>query len=493
MRRSVSGLAALSLVLVAAPTASASTFEPGPCPQASGPGLESASCGSLVVPENRANPSGPTIRLAVAIIPAQSQTPAPDPVVFMSGGPGSAASPQAQELINSGLNRDRDLIIMDQRGQLFDTPNLDCPEVDPGWTRRSVGLTSYGGRALHLFEQATQKCHDRLVAEGVDLGAYNTTESAADFADLRTALGIAEWNVYGLSYGTDLALTYMRQYPQGVRSVTIDAVTPPDVANLGWPWTSIKEGTGALFRACAAQPRCAKRYPHLRRTWIGLVKELEANPITTQVRSDGKRVKVVLDGAAVLNITPALITTDASTVPAKIAALAGGDASGFAQDRLKFFGATGLAVGMTNSVLCSEWVAYERPSNPRRQGRKAFPNLPGSVLAQPPGLTFQAEACPIWDVAPAPPAIRAPLTASPIPTLVLNGSFDALTGAQWARYAAEKLGNATLVIVPGVGHGALYASTCAQSVEVSFLVNPGAPDLGCVPGMRVRPFKIARR
>jgi pimeloyl-ACP methyl ester carboxylesterase len=76
---------------------------------------------------------------------------------------------------------------------------------------------------------AARACYQRMVAAWADLGAYNTTEYAADVADLRVALGIREWNVFGVSYGSNLAMTLMREHPQGIRSVTVDSVEPPEV------------------------------------------------------------------------------------------------------------------------------------------------------------------------------------------------------------------------------------------------------------------------
>jgi hypothetical protein len=89
---------------------------------ASIPGLKAARCGDLVVPENRARPTGRTIRLAVAIVPPVSATPASDPVVYLAGGPGGSAIAAAPGLIDAGLNRDRELILMDQRGVGFSNP-----------------------------------------------------------------------------------------------------------------------------------------------------------------------------------------------------------------------------------------------------------------------------------------------------------------------------------------------------------------------------------
>ena len=105
-----------------------------------------------------------------------------------------------------------------------------------------------------LHVAATKACHDRLVSEGIDLSAYNTLENIEDFVDLRRVLKVPKWSIFGTSYGTYVALTLMRLHPENLVSVTIDSVTPPSVASLGWTWSSAGEGFNNLFDACAAQP-----------------------------------------------------------------------------------------------------------------------------------------------------------------------------------------------------------------------------------------------
>ena len=122
---------------------------------------------------------------------------------------------------------------------------------------------------------AAQACNRRLVATGIDLGAYNTTENAADFADLRVALRIPKWNVFGDSYGTNLAMTLMRQHPQGIRSVTIDSVEPPEVVTAGSFAPNAREGFDRLFGACMAQPQCWPHSPGMAEMFTKLVRRLE--------------------------------------------------------------------------------------------------------------------------------------------------------------------------------------------------------------------------
>ena len=175
-------------------------FEPTACPTKPVPTTlpANARCGFLVVPQNRAKPDGRTIDLTVGIVPAASRHPAPDPLVYLAGGPGGYPLGEAQILIAAGFNRDRELIIISQRGDLYGPPNPapTCPEADRAF-QRTLGLPLDGSQATRLNVAGARACFQRLIAAGSDLGAYNTTENAADVADLRVALGIRQWNVFG--------------------------------------------------------------------------------------------------------------------------------------------------------------------------------------------------------------------------------------------------------------------------------------------------------
>lgn len=143
------------------------------------------------------------------------------------------------------------------------------------------------------------------------------------------ALGIGEWNVFGTSYGTNLAMTLMRQHPQGIRSVTLDSVEPPEVvaANVFAP--NAREGFDNLFRACMEQAECWPRRPGIAQTFTNLVRQLEAGPVTAWVEpsAGGPPVQVVLDGGRLVNwlIDESFHTPDYRNVPAMIAELNNGD------------------------------------------------------------------------------------------------------------------------------------------------------------------------
>ncbi|MER5933856.1 alpha/beta hydrolase [Streptomyces sp. NPDC002054] len=498
----VTGL--LVTCLLAAPPAQAQSragagadtgFVPGPCPKTPEPieALEGARCGTLTVPENRTKPGSRTIRLGVAIVPAASGTPKPDPIVWLAGGPGDDAVGEAKMAIDGGLNRDRDVIFMSQRGTYSADPTALCPNIDE-FNARTVGLVSGAPSTERLHVEATKACRDRLAARGLDLSAYNDTESAADYEDLRTALGIKQWNLFGISYGTHLALTSMRLHPEGLRSVGIDGILPPSRAGSAATWSSARQGFDGLFKACADQPACNKRYPNLSATFDRLVRELEAKPVTTTVTLPGhdKPVKVVLDGGALVNwMTSA--THVAEQVPAALDELSNGNPQRIAQQwaggKLSPQAMGRVAHGLVYGVFCSEWTPYESQQQALRGGQDAFPTFPRSVQAQAPQLTFLRPDCAVWNVPAAPRSIR-DATRGDIPTLAISGGFDSQTGADNGPYVARTLSRAKVVTVPYEPHVVFATSKCAQEITVSFFDNPAAPKTGCLNSLEPPEFEI---
>jgi pimeloyl-ACP methyl ester carboxylesterase len=458
-------------------------FVPGPCPATPQPvpELQGAHCGVLVVPEDRTKADGRTLRLAVAIVASQTQPPAADPIVFLMGGPGGDAIVDPPIAQNVGLNHDRDLILMSQRGTHSSQPALTCPEIDNFFARR-VGLVYDAASTGDGYVKAVTACHDRL-AGGADLAAFNSTESSYDLADLRTALGIKQWNMFSHSYGTDLALMYMRHDPQGIRSVILDGVVPPPLATPGWTWSSAREAFDNMMSVCTAQPACQARYPNLADTFVSLVNQLEAHPVRTTVNPPGVGdTTVVLDGGALLNWFTTMATHFPDDAPAAMDDLMHGNAQRVAEQWASAWvnpsrvGIMGW--GLTLSVWCREWVPFESADDQLRAAQQVFAALPDSVRAQAPQLPFLRQACAAWNVPKGPDEVRA-VTDSDIPALVLSGSYDGQTGAQWGSYVAQRLPHATVVTVPGVGHGA-YADGCGARVIASFFDNPQQPDIGCV-------------
>jgi len=476
----------------AAPSATPAQFIAGPCPATPKPValLARARCGVLVVPEDRTRPDGRKVRLSVAVVPARTQPAAADPIVFLQGGPGVDGVMYPPVVKDVDIDRNRDLILTAPRGNWSSQPSMMCPEIEAFEIRR-VGMVYGAASTGEQHAQAARACHDRLAA-GADLAAFNTIESANDLADLRRALGIRQWNVFSVSYGTNLALTYMRVDPDGIRSVVLDGVTPPSAASPGWTWSSVREAFDNMTNACVAQPACNARYPNLARTFIDQVRRLEAQPVTTTVAVPNVGdVKVVLDGSALLDWFATTATNAAAGFPEAVDQLAHGNPRPIAEKvatKADTAQAVLVAEGLPINIFCREWIPHESLEEEQRLARRAFPDFPDSVRAQAPLMPFMRDVCKAWSVPKGPDAVRA-ITASAIPTLVLSGGYDAQTGPQWGRYVAGHLSHPTVVTVPGWPHG-VYHQPCAARVIASFFDNPRQADTGCVASIQPPAYTI---
>ncbi|MGB8565420.1 MAG: hypothetical protein WCD83_18715, partial [Pseudolabrys sp.] len=152
-------------------TATVPRFEPAPCPKLQGAEtLADASCGYLVVPEDRSRPDGRTIRLMVATYPARSPEKRADPVIYLAGGPGDIAPLDVNALIAANFIRDRDILVVSQRGTMFSEPALTCAAVDD-FARELLSLRFYSEATKRAHLAATEACNRELAATGADLSA----------------------------------------------------------------------------------------------------------------------------------------------------------------------------------------------------------------------------------------------------------------------------------------------------------------------------------
>jgi len=277
----------------------ASTRETSPrrCPVALPVGEvegETLVCGILTVPENYSAPGDRTIEITYAVLFSRSLSPAPDPVVHLVGGPGISGIATLEDRIRmfETLRRSRDIIIFDQRGAQYSS-RLDCKpyfrvlteqlEEDEEIAALFANLQGQDGETpLDVLQTqiAMSACASGLQRElGVDLSQYNSAASVRDTANLVQALGYDSFNLYGISYGTRLALTMMRDRPNGIRSVILDSAYPLQIDNYENTTNLNEEVILQLFADCEADPACATTYPDLRRQFGTLLTTIEAAPI----------------------------------------------------------------------------------------------------------------------------------------------------------------------------------------------------------------------
>jgi pimeloyl-ACP methyl ester carboxylesterase len=216
------------------------------------------------------------------VVHAASGHPAPDPIVFLDGGPSfGGISTFALDLYFAGASyaADHDLVLVDTRGTGLSTPNLACPELDQAELDAFYAPPSVNAQGLPIYRRALRDCRSRLVGGGAQLSLYNTAESAADIEALRQSLGVRQWNLFALSADGSLGLTYLRLFPNGIRSAVIDSgMSTQMLWGLEYD-RGLAEELESIFSGCAANTACRNAYPGIRHRFYKLVHHLQRHPV----------------------------------------------------------------------------------------------------------------------------------------------------------------------------------------------------------------------
>jgi pimeloyl-ACP methyl ester carboxylesterase len=490
MSRRLFAFAALALsALGFYPSAAQSTprFEAADC-SFSSPRYQ-VQCGDLIVPEDRSNPADTkTIKLAVAILKSTSSTPAPDPVIYLEGGPGASDIKSPDFIIDAVAATylpQRDVLLFDQRGIGASQPALDCPEItDLSYQVLDQELSI--DQSLQMYNDAAKACASRLKNEGINLAAYTSAQSAADVADLRAALGYQQVNLVGISYGTRLALTVMRDHPEGIRSVIIDSVVPLQVSGFD-VGQNADRAFNALFDACAADTTCNAKYPDLNDVFYNLVDQLNRQPAHFQLPDPRHRglLDAVGDGNALMGaVFQAMYSSEfIPHLPAAIYAVKDGDytlLSYMTYSQLSELDQ--ISEGMYLSVQCSEEYPFDTPETVNALLAKLSPQLQNFARlgdVDPSVFTM----CQAWGTKQPNPVENQPVTSS-IPTLVMSGSLDPITPPAYGKMAAATLSNGHFFEYPSLGHGTSIADDCPRNMAAQFIDDPTrAPDSSCIAAM----------
>ena len=184
-------------------------------------------------------------------------------------------------------------------------------------------------------------------------------------------------NLYGLSYGTNLAPQTMRDHPEGMGTVVFDSVLPPQQNVVQNGWDSAARSCRAIFDACAADASCARAYPDVSAVFTRLVNELSAHPRTVTVKrqTTGEDVQVVIDGYTLASGVVAAASQspgELAQVPSIIDNLASGDGREAATFLLQANPNKIVSYGLQLGVICSEWAARTDPARVLAVGRSAL-------------------------------------------------------------------------------------------------------------------------
>jgi pimeloyl-ACP methyl ester carboxylesterase len=438
------------------------TIALSPCLIAGSP----ARCGTLQVAENPNDPGGPRIGLSVAVLKAQSGHAKPDPVFWFAGWGSGGVSDDAGAVASAfaGLNWDRDVVFIDQRGTGSSKLVCNLP-------------ATLKAASPAVVTNAARRCAERI---GPNLRYYTSDVAVDDFDQVRQALGYDKINIYGGSYGVTTGQIYLLRHGSHVRSAVFDSGSLLDVHIFERQLVNKQHALELLFARCAADTACNSAYPNLRREYRQLVTRLGHNPMVIPGS------KLSLNPATFASVLDDLIayTPGKAAVPRLIHLVATGQIARAAAGLPKSAPQSpGLAYQLL--IQCNEPWASWRPAEIKRLS-------PGSYLAPffRRSATVMAAACAGFPKADVPAAIGRRVH-SDVPILFLSGKEDGADPPANITNARRELPNSRTVVFPAAGHGQL-GLTCAQTLIADFVARGSALglDTACARTAAVQPFDM---
>jgi pimeloyl-ACP methyl ester carboxylesterase len=406
-----------------------------PCEYATESGSYPADCGTLVVPETRADPEPRLIALPVTRIRARSDDPK-EPVFFLTGGPGQS---NMEFEFASRYAEDRDFVLVGYRG-VDGSVRLDCPEVESALKRSTDVLSDEFFRA---YGDGYRSCADRLTDDGVDLASYGLVQQVDDLETARVALGYDQINLLSESAGTRTAMIYAWRYPESVHRSVMVAVNPPGAFLFDADTTD--EQIGRYAALCANDDSCRTRTDDLAATLRGTAADIPDRWLFLPIKDANVRVVSMLgllDSTAAASPTPAPMTLDAWLSAAE------GDASGFWSTSVLgdllfpelFVRGQYAAAPMLDAQASRDYFA---------RGQGDLSNLGRAATAFTWGGGVLADS---WPAAPE-EGTYSRVPTSEVETLLIGGELDPMTPPQVATtQLLPYLPNGHQVVLPGFGH-----------------------------------------
>ncbi len=380
-----------------------------------------------------------TYSLSIARIPARSKQPESDPVTIIAGGPGQGAQDSWPQLANAfrAIQANRDVYLVDQRGT-GNSGAMRCPTPPPG-TGFTIDLTE--------VRQTAKICYDK---QPQPTQWFTTSVAVRDLDAVRKALDVQQWNIYGVSYGTRVALHYLRRYPQHTRSVIVDAVVPPQKPIGPELPLHAQQSLDALFERCEANEGCAKSFPQLATKTQNLFDSLQKTPREVQFENLSKgsldtmsftnqhlsmSVRLLSYSAYGTAILPSMLhdaAVNSNLAPfARQVALQDSQLGG------------SMATGMHAAVICTEDAPYIDATADRTKLKATFI---GDYI-----VDAMIASCEPWPLGVIDDDFRTPVTGD-VPVLALSGDVDPITPPSYADLAISKLSNAYHIINPHQAH-----------------------------------------
>jgi pimeloyl-ACP methyl ester carboxylesterase len=441
-----------------------------PCTLASTglPYTVSARCTTVEVPEDRARPGGRTLQLAVAVVPATARRARPDPVFMLAGGPGQSARESFPSVAGAfrDVLRERDVVLVDQRGTGASNP-LACRDV-----AGENAFTEGDDGDIDAARRFAEKCLAEL--DG-DPRFYTTSEAVRDLDDVRKAIGAAQLNLVGISYGTRVAQEYLRRFPERARTVVLDSIVPPELALGSEHARNLDAALEQQFARCEGDALCASRFGAPMAKLRELLERARTSPARVEFRHPltHELLEEPLTAEAIAGVARlyAYVPQFAAMLPMSLAEAAAGRPQTLLAQRHMIESLVGEQImhGMQLSVGCSEDADFLE-TNPADATTVMGTGFIESILAQ----------CAVWPRGARPADFHEPVR-SDVPVLLMSGEFDPVTPPRYGEQVLRTLPNGRHLVARGQGHNVMTAG-CLPRLMARFVATADARglDAGCM-------------
>ncbi|MBI2384292.1 MAG: alpha/beta fold hydrolase [Gammaproteobacteria bacterium] len=445
-----------------------------PCWFETPPG-ESAHCGWFQPSDG--STGARRVRLPVVVLKYGLADARESPVLYLPAGPGYPAGLDAAGMRGWWLQRERlrwphDLVLYDPRGAGLAEPGLHCPEILEA-DRAGLAEPLSAAQDLRRLRAAARACRARLLSQGVDPARFSAAAQVRDAGELMALLGGNDWNLWGVSYGTRLALHVLREYPERVRAAILDSTYPPEVNGLLAKPEQFARTLDGLAARCARDAACGAAYPQLGRRMAQLLSRLAARPLLLEVEkwpglwrqrlavNDYRLLWMLFEESYARFYRP--------RYPRAVAAALRGDPEPLLPLAESFIGNLldpAFSHGLYYATLCAEDLAGVDRAAYLAQVRR-FPSVAAQVADD-----WDLHACHAWRSPELPSRYRMAV-ASEVPVLFLNGEHDTVTFPEWAARAARRFRNGRHVVFVGSAHAVTWENDCAMAAAWEFLAAPG--------------------
>lgn len=442
-------------------------------------GTSGALCGTYDVYENRAAKTGRKINLNIIVLPALNPDAAADPVFWLHGGPGAAATSTAQFLDRGflgPLRQDRDMVFVDQRGTGHSN-GLQCDLADD-----PSDPQSFFGELFPL--DRVRQCREKL-EKIADLKQYTTPIAMDDLDEVRAALGYDKINLVAASYGTIAAQVYMRRHPEHVRAVFLLGVASMAIKQPLLFAPAAQHALELLFRDCNADSACHGAFPDLEKEFDAVLRRFDQGPVEAELpdlATKEKRKVSIARGNFVERIRLLLYTTaTARYVPLIIHRAYQNDFVPFALSAANYNPPGITARGMYMTVTCSEGVPFITEDDIARETKATFV---GEYRVR-----VHQQACKQWPRGDIPRSYIEPVK-SDLPVLLISGEDDGSTPPWFGKEMLKTLPHAKQVMVPNYGHQ--IDSICVIGILRAFIDkgNANGLDTACAARTVRPPFVV---